>query len=1035
MKKHKLIFYMLIITANLNLAAVALAQDQNVNSSNKTTSVKNHNVTGIVTDINGEPIIGVSIIETGTTNGTITNYSGTYSLTLTKDNTHLKFSYIGYNDKIIEVKPNESLVNVVLSEQSKLLDELVVVGYGTMKKSDLTGSVASVGGDIIEKSQATQISQALQGAMPGVMVTRTNSAPGASSTIRIRGITTIGENDPLVIVDGVPLLGINDINPNDIESISVLKDAASASIYGARAAAGVILVTTKRGKTGGVNLQYNAEFGVEKPTVLSEYVGAQRYMEMVNELRWNDNGNISGSEYLVYEPEIIENYTTLHNDNPDRYPLTNWVDLILKKYAPKQSHNVSITAGNKTLQSKISLAYDNVDGLYAGKSYERITARINNDININKHLSSSVDFFIKRSMYDDPSTNPIGEMRLFPSIYSAVWSNGLISEGKGGQNPYARLMYGGYDETTYNQFGGKASLTYSPIQELNFSVVVSSLLNNNKEKQVRKQIQYTYYDDPDVYLGFISGATSNSLKESRTDSYRLTTQFIANYKKTFEHHDLNIMSGFESFQAYNENMSAYSNNMQFSDFPYLDLANTNYISVSGDAYESAYNSYFGRIAYSYNNRYLAQVNARYDGSSRFDKDFRWGFFPSLSVGWVMSEESFMKGIDPLSFLKLRASWGKLGNERIGNYPYQSTIEFSNALFYSGDNVVSSQTARQVAYAIKNITWETTESIDLGIDINLFDNRLQLSGDYYDKNTDNMLLSLEIPDYIGFTNPEQNAGKMNTKGWELEIKWQDQIRDFKYSVSANLSDFRSVMVDLGGIEFLGDQVKIKGSEYNEWYGYKTDGIFQTQEEIDNYPTLNTNVKPGDIKLLDISGPDGVPDGVISADYDRTLLGGSLPRYIYGGNANIGYKNLDLSFTIQGVGKQNSRMTAVMVQPLRSDYGNFPAFIDNNYWSTYNSIEKNNTVKYPRLSATSSSNNYSMSDYWLFNGAYFRIKNITLGYNLPHSWVENIQMKDIRLYISGVDLFSINNYPKGWDPEISDTGYPITASFIFGISVKF
>lgn len=1004
-------------------------------SQNITRQAPSRIIAGQVTDINGEGLIGVSILELSTQNGTMTDNTGRYKITLSESQPILKFSYVGYTEKEIKLKPNENVINVILEEQTELLDELVVVGYGTMKKSDLTGAVASIGGTTIEGSQSTQVSQALQGAIPGVMVTRSSSAPGAASTIRIRGITTIGENDPLVIVDGVPILGINDVNPNDIESVSVLKDAASASIYGARAAAGVILITTKRAKAGGVTLQYNAEFGFEKPTVLSEYAGAQRYMEMVNELRWNDNNNTPGAEYFLYEPELIENYVTLHQENPDRYPLTNWTDLILKKYAPKQSHNISITAGNKSLQSKISLAYDNVDGLYAGKSYERITTRVNNDITINKYLSSSVDFFVKRSMYDDPSINPMSEMRLFPEIYAAVWSNDLIAEGKGSQNPYARLMYGGYDETTYNQFGGKASLTFTPIEGLDFSFIVSSLLNNNKEKQVRNKIQYTFYDDPSTYIGYISSATSNSLKESRPDSYRLTTQFLANYKKTIGRHSLNLMSGFEGYQGYSESMSASSNQMQFSAFPYLNLANTNFIAVSGDAYENAYNSYFGRVVYSYNNRYLLQGNVRYDGSSRFNSDFRWGFFPSLSAGWVLSEESFMKDVPLLSFMKLRVSWGQLGNERIGNYPYQTKIEFDNALFYSGNNVVSSQTARQRAYAIRDISWETTESVNLGLDMNFFDNKLQLSGDIYDKNTKNMLLALEIPDYIGFTNPQQNAGTMNTKGWEMEFKWHDQIGKFKYSISANLSDFRSVMGDLGGIEFLGSQVKLKGSEFNEWYGYKTDGIFQTQEEVDNSPKLNANVKPGDIKLLDISGPDGIPDGIISADYDRTLLGGSLPRYLYGGNINLEYENFNLSLTVQGVGKENARKTTVMVQPLRSDYGNFPAFIDNNYWSVYNTAEKNMIVEYPRLSATSSSNNYSMSDFWLFNGAYLRLKNVTLGYNLPNSWLEIIQTKDIRLYITGVDLFSFNNYPKGWDPEVSDAGYPITASFIFGISVKF
>ena len=302
----------------------------------------------------------------------------------------------------------------------------------------------------------------------------------------------------------------------------------------------------------------------------------------------------------------------------------------------------------------------------------------------------------------------------------------------------------------------------------------------------------------------------------------------------------------------------------------------------------------------------------------------------------------------------------------------------------------------------------------------------------------MLLELEIPDYMGFDNPQQNTGKMNTKGWEIELGWNDQLGDFKYSVSANLSDSKSVMGDLGGIELKDNdnaRVNFKGSEYLEWYGYKTDGIFQTQDEVDASATINSNVAPGDIKLIDVSGPDGVPDGEISSNYDRVFLGGSLPRYIFGGNIQLMYKNFDFSMVFQGVGKQNARMHPRMIQPLAENWGNFPTLIDSKYWSVYNTDAQNAAAKYPRLSYNSQSNNYAMSDFWLFNGAYFRLKNITLGYNLPKHVTEKLFLQNVRLYGSVSDFLSINNYPKGWDPEVAADGYPITASFIFGVSVKF
>lgn len=412
----------------------------------------------------------------------------------------------------------------------------------------------------------------------------------------------------------------------------------------------------------------------------------------------------------------------------------------------------------------------------------------------------------------------------------------------------------------------------------------------------------------------------------------------------------------------------------------------------------------------------------------------------------MSEESFMSHIKWLSFLKLRASWGTLGNERIGSYyPYQSTIGFGSSIMYQGDNVVSAPTASVSQYAIKDISWETTESYNIGLDVNLFKNKLTITGDYYRKETKDMLLELEIPNYIGLDNPSQNAGKMFTKGVEFEFKWNDKVGDLNYSISVNLSDSKTIMGDLGGTVFLGSKIKRQGSEYDEWYGYLSDGLFQTDEEVANSATLSKNVKPGDVKYLDLSGPKGIPDGIISSEYDRVLLGGSLPRYLYGGNIRLGYKNFDFSLVLQGVGKQKALLTSAMIEPLRMAYMDVPQLIVGNYWSKYNTKEQNLNVRYPRVSFTGKTNNYSFSDYWLFNGAYLRIKNITLGYNLPISQLKQRFVKNVRIYSSISDLFSIDKYPKGWDPEspssssstmsTESSNYWFTTSYVFGISVQF
>lgn len=1009
-------------------------------SENQQSGVK---VKGTVKNAGGESLPGVTVLVKGTTNGTITDVDGNYSLTNVPANATLVFSFVGMKTSEVAVD-GKGTINTILADETIGIEEVVAIGYGTAKKSDLSGAVASVQGTTIASRKTTQLSTALQGSVSGLMVTRDNSAPGATATIQVRGVTSIGDTSPLVIIDGVPG-DLNSINPNDVEGISVLKDAASASIYGSRAAAGVILVTTKRAKNGDLGISYNAEFGFEKPTEMADYVGAVRYMQMVNELRWNDNKNIAGGEYPTYAKDVIGNYTSLHAQNPNVYPDTDWIGLVLKNSAPRQSHIVTVTAGSKFIRTKASLAYDETGGLYQDKNYKRLTARFNNDVTINKYISASLDFYAKRSISNNPSIDPIYFAKISAPVYAAVWSDGLIAEGKSGANVYGQLKEGGTKDYWYNQVGGKAQIDVNPIEGLKLSAVVSPELNYNKGKEFLKKVQYTDYDDPSTYVSTLQWGKSTSLSESRADNYHITTQFLANYTKSIASHNINAMAGYENYYLYSETTKASSDQLALTNYPYLDLGNVNYLSNSGSAYENAYRSYFGRIMYNYKNRYFLQGNIRYDGSSRFAKDYRWGSFPSFSAGWILSEENFMKGIKDLSFLKLRASWGTLGNERIGSwvngtfypnyYPYQSTISFGSALFYNGSNVVSSQTAAQTEYAIKDISWETTESFDIGVDANFFNNKLRFTGDYYKKITKDMLLELEIPDYMGYDNPNQNTGKMNTKGWEIELGWNDHLGKLTYSVSANLSDFKSKMGDLGGIQFLGDQVKFKGSEFNEWYGYKSLGIYQTQEDVDSSAKTSSTVRPGDIKYADISGPNGVPDGIISSTYDRVLLGGSLPRYMYGGNIQLGYKDFDFSVSFQGVGKQNVRINTMMVQPLYENWGSFQELIDGKYWSTYNTAEQNLAAKYPRLTYNNTGNNYAMSDFWMFNGAYFRLKNITLGYNLPKIMTDKILVKNVRVYGSVSDILTFNKYPKGWDPEVASSGYPITASFIFGVSVKF
>lgn len=1006
-------------------------------------------ITGKVIDDTGEALPGVTIMVKGTLTGTTTDEKGEFKLSGVDDKAVLVFSYIGFETSEMPLDGRRKLDVQLKRADNTTLESVVVVGYGAIKKSDLTGSVSAVEGKEITARKTTQISTALQGSMPGVTVTRSHNAPGATATIRVRGITTLNDAgaNPLIILDGVPVDDINSINPNDVDNISVLKDAASASIYGSRAAAGVILVTTKRAKNGQLSLDYTYEYGVEKPTVLPEYVDVKRFMQLTNELRWNDNGN-NANEYPTYPKATIDNYDQLHADSPDEYPNTDWRGMILNNSSPRQSHILGISGGGKTIRSRISLAYDKSDALYDNRTYERMTARVNNDVTINKYLSASVDFNFRRTIVDQPTVNPMYKMALVPPLYAAMWSDGRIGAGKDGENIYAQLKYAGFDRDWYNQLGGKIGLDFTPIEGLKFSGVISPFANFDKFKTFNKKVPYTSWNNPNSVSGYIAGATETKLTENRNDNYRYTMQALANYTKQFGKHNLNILAGYEYYYAFEENLSASRGQYGLDNYPYLNLGPLEFRDNSGNATENAYRSWFGRVMYNYRDRYLLQANIRYDASSRFAPGYRWGSFPSVSAGWIISQEPFMSGTaNWLSFLKVRASWGTLGNERIGDnnnpnyYPYQALLRFeNNSLFYRGNTAVSAQSAAQWQYVIRDISWETTESYDFGLDANFLDNRLRVTADYYKKTTRDILLELEIPDYIGFDNPFQNTGKMYTTGWEFQAGWNDKIGDFTYGISANVSDFISKMGDLGGTEFIGDQIKTFGSEFNEWYGYLSDGLFQTQDEVDKAPKLNANTRPGDVRYKDVSGPNGVPDGKISPEYDRVLLGGSLPRYMYGATLQAGYKNWNLGIVLQGVGKQNGRLTTDIVRPLLENFGNFPAILDGNTWSKYNTPEQNLQAKYPRYSNTAAGNNYALSDYWLINGAYFRLKNINLSYTVPKSLIQKAKIQDLRIYGSVSDLLSIHHFPKGWDPEWgrdpwNNLGYPITMSFVFGASVKF
>ncbi len=990
-------------------------------------------VKGKVTDNAGEPIIGANVTLVGSAgNGTITSVDGDFELEV-PNNAILKVTYIGYTTQEVPIRGKASLT-IALREDSELLDEVVVIGYGVARKKDLTGAVGLVKGEDLEQRHTTTISTALQGAVSGVAVSRSGGAPESNPQVRVRGITTMSTNDPLVIVDGVPG-NMDDVNASDVENITVLKDAASAAVYGARAAAGVILITTKHAKDNDLKLGYSFEFGLDYIPTHPKTVSAERYMELSNEARYNDNP--SSGKFQNYAEDLIRDYRKLNLENPNLYPITDWHKAVYNKTAPKQSHTLNISGGTKYVKTNASLSYDKVNAMYDNRDYERFMMRVNNNFTINKLIGADLDFNFKHDQIDKPQYDQYVYEKAWTMapIHGARYTDGRIAEGRtgGGDNPVAYIHDSGTNQAWNSTLGGRASLYITPVDGLKLSGIVSPKYVFWKKKIFEKAMPYTLFDEPEVVAGYRVNRKTTKLTENRDDLYEITVQFLLNYMKRFGKHDINLMGGYENFYSKYEGLNASRDQYSLNDYPYLDMGPETLRGNGGSAKELAYRSFFGRLMYSYADKYLLQANVRRDGSSRFHKDHRWGNFPSFSGGWVISEEKFMKnaGMDWLSFLKLRGSWGILGNERISSnyYPYQAAINISTGLFFQNGKAVTAQTASQWAYAVKDLTWEKTESMDIGLDAAFLDNRLRLTAEYYTKRTKDMLLAVEIPTYVGFDNPQRNVGKMETKGYEFDLSWSDRINNFRYSVSVNFSDFCSKMKDLGGTQFLGSKVKMEGSEYDEWYGYLSDGLYLTQEDVDKSPKLNNTVGVGSVKYKDISGPDGVPDGKISPEYDRVLLGGSLPKYLYGGTLSMGYKGIDFSAAFQGVGKQNVMQHTFMWE----NKTNF----DGHYWSSYNTDKQNAMAIYPKVSETSRTADHATSDFWMFNGRYFRMKNITVGYTLPQRWTQKVSVKQMRVYVAGNDLFCISGYPKGWDPETpaSDISYPTNSSVLFGLSVNF
>jgi TonB-linked SusC/RagA family outer membrane protein len=995
-------------------------------------------VKGTVLDEMGEPLAGASVSLKGTSDGTFADANGKFQIDTEELKPVLIVSFIGMITKEFIVNRNED-VQIRLDPLSTALDEVVVIGYGTQLKSKLTGSIVDVTGKEIVKKENTNLSSSLQGVFAGMSVSRTSSNPSESALMRVRGITTLqGSNDPLILVDDVPIESIDDVNPKEIESISILKDGASAAIYGSRAAAGVVLITTKRANKGDLKLIYEGDFSISTATKSPNSVASIRYLEMTNEREWNDNDN-DGNKYPRYTKQFIDTYLQNHAQNPDKYPITNWKNLLMNDYATTQKHSFSFSGGTENIMSRLTLNSEEHTALYDYQQWNKYSLRVNNDFIFNDYLEFNLDASYKLNHNKGPQVNPLPTAYMYSSIYAATWQNGNIAEGKSGSNIYAMLHEGGHFKWYSHKLHAKFGINFKPIHNLKLTANLAPNFGYNSYKSFRKQIPYwesTNNNQTGNPISYIENFESTNLYEERTEKLKLTSQFLINYYMTFYNNSIHSLLGYEEFSVTHEQFKIKGEKLESDEFPYMSQAPISGIFDNGSyIVENAYRSLFGRLSYDYNHKYFLQLNFRRDGSAKFGQDYRWGIFPSISVGWLISDEQFMKAYkNQISLLKLRASYGELGNDRLGDYLYTSYMEIDNVLFGQGDDIIAQKAAAQKRLAIENITWETTRSLNFATDISLFNNRLEFSFEYYYKRTFDMLLDLSLPSYAGTYDPRYNVGSMNTQGWDFSISYQDSFDKLSYMLSFNISDSKSVIGDINNKRiFSGGTISEEGVEYRTHWGYLSDGLFQTQEEVDNSPVINDKTKPGDVKYKDISGPNGIPDGVIDT-YDETYLGGSLPRFVWGASVDLKYKNFDLTIALNGVGKRNSYLSTWVVMPFQRNWFSPPSIIDGKYWSVNNSIEQNQKAEYPRLSKKSENNNYKKSDFWMIDGSYIRLKNITLGYTIPNDYLK-FGVNKFRIFVSGHDLFSIDNFPDGWDPEQGVDSYLITKSFKFGLSINF
>ena len=964
-------------------------------------------ITGTIVDPSGMPVIGANVMVKGTTNGTITDMDGKFSLEVPKESM-LVVSYIGYANQEIKIS-NQTNLSIALKEDAEALDELVVVGYGTQKKINLTGSIGTIKTDETLKARpVTNVQELLAGSVPGMSVSKGSGAAGSGASINIRGTSTIGSSSGvLVLIDGVPG-NIYTLNPNDIESISVLKDAASAAIYGSRAANGVMLITTKSSSTSERPVvEVSSNIGIQNPQFMIDFVGTEDYMRLYDQALMNDGKD------PYYGEQGIQDFRN------GKYVDNQWYKDIYKKNTLINNTHVALSGKERSISYRFSVSNDYQDGTLPNNNYNRLIFKPDLTFNMRSNLKAHASFQYTQTNIKNPQGGTViwqSQASRISPLTRITEENGLYAVGSSmAGNPIAGVNESGYSKERHKEMMAIFDVSYSPIKDWNIKGSVATYSHNTKTKN-RVNTYYLYNENGDI------AKTENqvsSLKETESYAYRTQIQFTTDYSfRIKEDHSFKALAGYSQEYYYTDNFWASRSDMPFDGIDVLDTGSSNKQN-GGNAQDVAIQSWFGRLNYDYQGKYLLEATLRADGSSRFAKGNRWGVFPSFSAGWNINREAFMESTNNwLSELKIRASWGVLGDaEKVGYYPTAQVLSYDPKAYAFNGSLVGG--AYNGVAINRNISWEESQQTNIGLDFGIFNQKIKFTADYFINNRNNILYSAPVPSEFGLSAPLSNLLKMRSSGAEFVASYDDRSSDFSWGLDVNASFSKNKVLEMGASErwIEGNAVTYLNDRYQLPFGYETEGLFQSEEEIKNHAKQG-NVMPGNIKFKDQNG-----DNIINGD-DRVVLNRKIPVN-YGANIRFGYKDFDFGINMYGVFNCKRYMSGYEGWAFYLSQNARPMHLD--AWS-----ETNKDASYPRLTLTNTSNDTQYNSFWLRNSAYLKIQNVQIGYTVPKDVLSKINIQYLRVYLSGQNLATITGY-DGFDPE--GGWYPLSRTFSLGFNLQF